>query len=265
MRNRDTVLKSIGKSEDRLMMAKLLDKAEVAARSGRFTHSDFLDPHQASLAERILSSCGYGDVVFQGGYAGAERVVAVFLPDYADEDECSRYPETILSVIEVLPNDGSELTHRDYLGALMGLGIKREVTGDIIVGSGKSSLIVFNEIAEYIAGNLTKVGNTGVSLKITELADMAIPEPKAAQIRTTVSALRLDSVCAPAFGISRSKAAELIRAGKVNLNWETVQNADKQVREGDTISMKGKGRAVLEVVGAKTRKDRFTILIKKLV
>jgi RNA-binding protein YlmH len=168
-------------------------------------------------------------------------------------------------VLEIVPNARIDLSHRDYLGSLMGLGIKREVTGDIIVTEDKCSIIVLNEIAGYIAGNLIKVGNAGVSLKLLDIMDLSVPEPKAAEINTTVAALRLDSFCAPAFGISRSKAAEFIKAGKVKLNWEITLNTDKAVCEGDTISLKGKGRAVLEKIGGRSRKDRLAIHIKKFV
>lgn len=247
------------------MIAKLLDKAELAAKTNRLVHTEFLDPHQVSLAENVLSSLDVCDYTFFGGYPGAERSIAIFQPDFINEDEQEQFAGEVLKVLEVTPNAGGTLSHRDYLGSLMGLGIKREVTGDIIVTDEKCSIIVLSEMAGYISGNLFKVGSTGVSVTILDSADLTIPEPKAADIKTTVAALRLDSLCAPAFGISRSKAAEFIKSGKVNLNWQMTQNPDKAVHEGDTISLRGKGRAVLEKVGGRTRKDRLAILIKKFV
>lgn len=265
MRSRQELLKPIAKPEDRLALSKLLDKAEFTLKTNKPAHSEFLDPHQASLAERILASADACECGFFGGFPGAERVIAIFYPDFTTEDEKEEYSSYVLKVLEIEPNARGSLSHRDYLGALMALGIKREVTGDIIVKEEKCNIIVLSDIAGYIAANLSKVGNTGVSVSILDIMDLSVPEPKTAEIRTTVAALRLDSICAPAFGISRSKAAEYIRAGKVNLNWEMTQNPDKLVREGDTISIKGKGRAVLEKVGGKTRKDRLTISIRKLV
>lgn len=265
MQNKEIVLKSVNKPEDRLVLAKLLDKAELAAKTNRLVHTEFLDPHQAVLADKVLASLDVCDYTFYGGFPGAERAVAVFRPDFIRDDELEQFIGEILKVLEITPNARGSLSHRDYLGALMGLGIKREVTGDIIVSEEKCSIIVLSEMAGYIAGNLFKVGNTGVSSTILDELDVSVPEPTVAEIKTTVAALRLDSLCAPAFGVSRSKAVEFIKAGKVNLNWETVQNPDKAVREGDTISLKGKGRAVLEKVGGKTRKDRLMIYIKKFV
>ena len=259
------MLKSISKPEDRLVVARLLDKAGFAAKTNKLVHSEFLDPHQVSLAEKVLESLDVCEYAFYGGFPGAERAIAIFRPDFTSDDEQEQFTEGILKVLDIVPNSRGGLSHRDYLGALMGLGIKREVTGDIIVTEEKCSIIVLSEIAGYIAGNLFKVGNTGVSLTVLDIMDLSVPEPKAAEIKTTVAALRLDSFCAPAFGISRSKAAEFIKSGKVNLNWEMTQNTDSAVHEGDTISLRGKGRAVLEKVGGRTRKDRLTIQIKKFV
>lgn len=265
MQNKDGVLRSIGKAEDRLAIARLLDKSEFAGKTRSFSHSDFLDPHQINLAEKLLPSLNVCEYSFYGGYPGAERAIAVFRPEFADDEDLSEYLNGSLKVIEITPLARNNLTHRDYLGALMSLGIKREVTGDILVKEEKCNILVLNDIAGYIAGNLEKIGNTGISLKISEITDLNVPEPKTREIRATLSTLRLDSLCAPAFGISRSLAADFIKAGKVQLNWDVTENPDKAVREGDTVSLRGKGRAVLEKVGGMTKKDRISILIKKLV
>jgi RNA-binding protein YlmH len=279
MHTREEMLRSINKPEDKLVLAKLLDKAGFTAKTNKPAHSEFLDPHQTNLAERFLTSMDTCEYRLFGGFPGAERVIAAFYPDFLNEDEREEYNETILKVLEIKPNASGSLSHRDYLGALMSLGIRREVTGDIIVEAEKCSIVVLNDISAYIASNLFKVGNIGVNMAIIDIIDLSIPvtgcmgkqliksttSREVTEIKTTVAALRLDSICAQAFGISRSKAAEFIKAGRVNLNWEMAENPDKLVREGDTISLKGKGRAILEKVGGKTRKDRLAISISKLV
>lgn len=265
MRNREELLRSVQKPEDRLILAKLMDKAEFTSKSHKPSHTEFLDPHQMNLSERVLASLEDSDYEFFGGYPGAERGIVQFYPEYMGEDEKEEYGGTVLKVLEITPNARGGLSHRDYLGSLMALGIKREIIGDILVEEEKTSIVVLAEIAGYTASNLTKVGNIGVHTAILDIMDLSVPEPKTAEIRTTVAALRLDSICAPAFGISRSKAAEFIRAGRVTLNWEMILNPDKQVHAGDTFSLKGKGRAVLVQVGGRTRKDRLGITIRKLV
>lgn len=265
MQKKEAVLKAINKAEDRLAVAKILDKADVAARSHRLVHTDFLDRHLADLAEKVLPSLKTCEYTFFGGFSGAERSVVLFRPEYASDDEMETFQEGILRIVEITPLARESLSHRDYLGALMSLGIKREVLGDIIVTDEKCSVVVLSEMADYIAGNLFKVGNMGVRLKVSDIMELSVPEPKSSEIKTAVAALRLDSICAPAFGLSRSKAAELIKAGKVQLNWEIEINPDKAVLQGDTISLRGKGRAIIETIGGKTRKDRTTIFIKKLI
>lgn len=258
------ILKTISNADDRLMMARLLDKAELAEKTYKITNSDFLDPHQMAVASKMLANAGVCGYSFNGGYPEAERTIALFVPEFSDDTEQDQYIKRLLKVIEIVPKVLG-LSHRDYLGALMGLGIKREVIGDIIVDDDRCSIIVLSDIAEFIAGNLLKVGNTGVTLAIKDISVLTGHEARVKEIRATVAALRLDTVCAQAFGISRSKAAELIKAGRVNLNWETVQSSDRSVGEGDNISIRGKGKAVLDKVGDRTKKDRIAVKIRKYI
>lgn len=263
MFNRDLILKRAGRPEDRLLLSKILDRAELSGRIGKPVHTDFLDPYQQSLAEKAFEGVENPECDFYGGYTGAERVVAVFRPGFyePEEDEYEAY----LKLLSIRPNSREGLTHRDYLGSLMGLGIKREKTGDIIVAGEACSIVVLSEIAEYIAGNLAKVGNTGVSIETGSTQGLIAPEPKVREIKATVASLRLDCVAAPGFGISRSKAAEYIRAGRLSHNWVATESPDRPVREGDVLSIRGKGRVVVETVGGRTKRDRIGIVLKKSV
>ena len=141
-------------------------------------HTEFLDPHQVSLADKVLASFNICEYSFFGGYSDSERAVAIFYPDFTSEDELKEFQYGIFKVLEITSNARENLSHRDYLGALMGLGIRREVTGDIIVSDYKCSVIVLDNIASYIEGNLFKVGNTAVEVKVLDLMDLVLPEPK---------------------------------------------------------------------------------------
>jgi RNA-binding protein YlmH len=165
--------------------------------------------------------------------------------------------------VEVISREA--LTHRDYLGALMGLGIKREKIGDILVSEETCSIIVLNEIADYIFYNLDKVGNTRIKTVITDVDELVSREPKLKEISATVASLRLDCIASAGFGISRSKMVDFIKGEKVNLNWDGVSNPTKQVKAGDTISMRGMGRLVLDSVGGTTKKDRIKVVLKKYI
>lgn len=262
MLKKEQLLKRINNPEDRLLVSKLLDKAELSEKTGGPAHTGFLDPRQQSLLDKALEGIDI-EYDFYGGYVGAERAIAIFRPDFYEPEDDER--NAYFRVLNLRPNKREGLTHRDYLGSLMGLGIKREKTGDIIVAEDVCSIIVLSEIADYISGNLTKVGNTGVSIETANTDGIKAPEPKVREIKATVASLRLDCVAAPGFGMSRSKAAEFIRAGRLSLNWAETENPDRAVKEGDVLSIRGKGRVVVETVGGRTRKDRIGIVLKKFV
>jgi RNA-binding protein YlmH len=208
-----------------------------------------------------LSGCEDIEYGFEGGYTGAERAVAVFYNDFSNIDAYD--PKSFFKLVNINLNGRDNLSHRDYLGSLMGLGIKREKTGDIVISGEHCDIVVISEIADYIFYNLDKVGNTKVNVQIKDLDEINVPEPKVREISVTVASLRLDSVSAPGFGMSRSKVVDFIKAGKLNLNWEMTDNPDKLVKEGDNISIRGKGRLVIKKVGGKTKKDRTGIILKK--
>jgi RNA-binding protein YlmH len=264
MINKDVILKRVIKIEDKLIVSKILDKAAKSENIMMITHSDFLDPYQKSIVERAFADLKEINYKFEGGYSGAERVIVIFSPNFMSFDEFGNN-EIPLSVLHIGVNSRNELTHRDYLGALMALGIKREKIGDILISEESGNIIVIDEIADYIKYNLDKIGNSKVAVEIKELNDIFVPEQKVKEIRTTVSALRLDCISSAGFGISRSKTAEYIKADKVSLNWESTENLSKQVKEGDTISIKGKGRVVLETIDKVTKKGRTAITMKKFI
>ena len=197
--------------------------------------------------------------LFYGGYEDAERVILINLPDYARLAD-----HNPLTVIRACKADGSrELTHRDYLGSLIGLGIKRELLGDILVREDGADIIVLSDIAEFILSNYCKAGRTALSLSQHPVSELIVPKIKRTRITDTVASLRLDSVTASAFGLARGKAAEAIGGGIVFVNHLEVTKPDFQVKEGDKITLRGKGKACLTEIGGRSRKDRVYITIER--
>ena len=168
---------------------------------------------------------------------------------------------SVLSVIHISGRNLEKLTHRDYLGSLMGLGITRENIGDILVEPSGAFIFVKREIADYIINNLEKIGRCGVKTIVCGCDEADIPKPKLREVNSTVSSLRIDAVLSAAAGISRGRAAEMIVQVLVSLNWEEINSTSKQVDEGDLISVRGIGRMRLERVGSLTRKGRIGITI----
>jgi len=262
--NKEVILRGISKAEDKLLVARILDKYTLSQKIMSYTHSDFLDPYQQNVVRKCLEMSGIRDHVFYGGFSGAERTVVVFCPYYMPENIESEF-SGFFEILKIKPNTRENFSHRDYLGSLMGLGIKREKIGDILVREDFTFVVVLKDIADYIRINLTKVGNARVEIDIVNPDELDILEPKVKEISSTVASLRLDSVASAGFGISRSKTADLIRGEKVAVNWETATNPARLVKEGDTISIRGKGRVVVEKVGNTTKKDRIHILLKKFI
>ena len=251
--------------EDKLLVAGVEDKFRQCSRQYRVTHTDFLDLRQRSMAEKLCRQLqGEGQdmrCAFSGGYCDAERTAAVFLPDYADEEE---EIGEIFSVVRVKTAPGGrKLTHRDYLGSLTGLGLKREKVGDILVSDSGADIIILREVEDFISFNYSKAGRNSLKTDIVPLSELYIPEQKTEMIKDTVASLRLDNVISSAFRMSRSKAAEAVRAGLVFVNSAQSEKIDMQVAEGDKLVLRGKGKAYLREIGSKTRKDRIYISIER--
>jgi len=264
MKNREQILKSVSKNEDKLFIAKLFDKAYKSERTGSITYSDFIDPYQKLLVSKVLLNNINTKHLLFGGYEGAERVIVIFCPDFIDCNDISLFSK-LLKFIKVTAYGEHVLTHRDYLGALIGLGIRREKVGDILVDGNTASIIVMGDIAEFVELNLTKVGNTSVNAEVKDIDELEVCEPKTKEIKATVASLRIDCIASAGFGISRSKIPEYIKSERVNLNWEPVNSPSKQIKEGDVISIRGRGRIIVENITGTTKKGRIGVLIKRLI
>lgn len=263
----------VNMKEDQFLLGQIEDKIAQCENKYIVTHTGFLDSHQQSLARIYCRKNGVPVFeqepaqeafpptrsIFYGGYEEAERVILINLPDYAML--CDYDPLTVIRACR--PDGGRELTHRDYLGSLVGLGIKRELVGDILVREDGADIIVLSDIADFILMNYCKAGRTNLSLSRHPVTELAMPQQKRTVVSDTVASLRLDSVIASAFGLSRSKAAEAISRGIVSVNHVEVTKADFQVREGDKLVLRGKGKACLTEVGGRSRKDRQYITIER--
>lgn len=196
---------------------------------------------------------------FFGGYENAERQILSVSP-YELED--AEFLIGILN-IEVQTGIGKALNHRDYLGAIMGLGIERNTIGDIILYPSGAYVFVEMSMIPYIRSQLNSIGRyQKVQIQEIELKDVQIEKPKFKAIESTVSSLRMDAVCASAFGISRTTCVKLIQGDKARCNGLVIGASDL-VKEGDTITLRGYGKAHLKSVNGRTKKDRVHITIEK--
>lgn len=258
-------------TDDKLLISKIEDKARQCSENSMITNSDFLDMHQKSVVASLRLP--YPDVrmVFYGGFDGAERTVAVFLPDYIEDelsDHFSAVPEDDpLTVIELTKDKFSPaLSHRDYLGALMGLGIRREMTGDIIVSENGCRMAVLSKMAPFILDNLGKAGRGTLKGRILATSE-AREGTKATGIPEsfTVSSMRLDSVVKNAFSVSRGDAAEAIEGGVVFVNDIECTKPDRKIVSGDKIVFRRKGRIIVGDCSGISKKGRVIVNIIKFI
>ena len=260
--DRNNIAKIAQTQEDKLLLAKLWDKISAGMRKEIPAATCFLSPREQELA-RYLFGDAPGLHAF-GGYEAAERKMLVYLPEYLEEDWL--YSEdSPVRCIRTTYFAADELSHRDFLGALMGAGIGRETVGDICIGSGSCDFFVTEDIAPYVEQNLLSAGRTKLSTCPIALADAQIPEPETKEIHDTVASLRLDSIISSGFRIGRSLAAQHIAAGRVAINGLPCEKADKAVGEGCKISVRGLGKILLRTVGGQTKKGRISITIDRYI
>jgi RNA-binding protein YlmH len=254
-----------GEKEDRLALARVLDRAEQAQNRNIPAGTDFLTPQQLLLALDLLRQAGVPEDRFlrMGGYDGAERAILLFLPDWLEaEDAADQSP---LRCLRAAYRAEEKLTHRDLLGSLMGLGIVREKVGDILVGPDSADLIVLDTVEAFLLQNWCSAGRARLTVTELDPRHLHIPAAKWEEVRDTVSALRLDAVASTGFKMARGKAAALIESGRVQVNWRECTKPDKLLTAGDTVSARGFGKFELTEVGGVTRKGRTSIVLKRYV
>ena len=260
--DRNNIEKIAHSAEDKVLLAKLWDKINAGIRRNIPANTSFLSPRELELAKYLFGN-EPGLYAF-GGYEDAERKMLVYLPDYLDTD--SLYEEdSPLVCLRATYFEKDDLSHRDFLGSLMGAGIARETVGDICVGKGCCDFFVTAEIAPYILQNFISAGRTKLHLDQIPLREAQIPEPEVKEIKDTLASLRLDSVISSGFRIGRSLASQYVSAGKAAIDGLPCEKPDKTVAEGMKISVRGLGKIKLVSVNGRTKKDRISVTIHRYV
>lgn len=243
--------------KEQLTIAKIADKINKYKKTGNICSTNFLDPTEILESENIVRDFPY---CFFGGFEDAERKILVV---GADEEEKAKEFIEILTIELLDTKSDKTLSHRSVLGSLLGLGINRDVLGDIIIKKGRADFFVTTEIARYILQNLDFIGREKVKVYKNSYDQLLRVESLAQELKTTVASLRIDAIISSALGISREVSSKLIQNQKVKLNYKLIENTSKQIKEGDKISVRGYGRIELTEIVGETRKDRIRILLKK--
>ena len=246
--------------EEILLQKRFGELSRAAYNRGIVTFSDFLNLNELNILHTTPKnqfSCRYETF---GGYAFSERQMAAFLPDAIYHEY--QYSIPTIEITSSSKKFAEELTHRDYLGAVMNLGIERSKIGDILTLEGSAVLFVKEELAGYITDQLTRVRHTVVK---TALLDgfQADYQPEYETIKGTVASVRLDTVLSLAFPMSRSKLTGYIEGGRVFVNGRLITSNGYRLKEGEIISVRKMGRIIYDGILSETRKGRYMISVRK--
>ena len=245
--------------EQRVLLARILDRQQRAEQRGVPTHTGFLSPAEQAVSADLLMAAAPGQGILFGGYPDAERKLWAFLPNWLDEETWRAGEDCPVRALAVSVPPMAELSHRDYLGSLMGLGITREKIGDILLTEGGAQVMVLGETLPILLSQWEKTGRYPVTLTPLPL-DRVTPVPgEVKKVRATAASLRLDAVLAAGFSLSRSRAGELIRAGRVMVDHWPCEKTDRTVEPPAVLTCRGLGKCVLTDAGGTSRRGRIVL------
>ncbi len=243
---------------EKWLLARAQDITLLAQKYSSPRWSGFLTAEEQTIILSQKEMPPDVSIRFDGGYSEAERRVMVAFPDWMGEEEAP------IAVLRISGRGIEMLSHRDFLGAILNLGITRDKVGDILVGN-PAYVYVLEDIESFIRLNLSKIGSKGVTVQSVPREDVVFPEERFEEITSTVPSLRTDAVLAAALSKSRGEVLRLMEAKKVAVNHLLALSPAKPLAEGDRISVRGFGKFVLLEIGGLSRKGRRYIKLKKFL
>ncbi len=237
--------------KDNLFFSKLEDAVRLCQIRMKPYFFPFLSERKQAISEEYLKRTGFENYFFYGGYEQSERKMLALCPH-------NTFPDFPVSAIEFRFRSADNLTHRDFLGSLMSLGIERETIGDILVENGRAVVFAKSELRDYIVSQIYKVGKIGVKAFDADLSDL--PQGMGVEeLLLTVTSMRLDNIVAAVTGLSREKTKNIILSGNVSCGFIQSSNISREIKVGDTLIIRGKGKYILQTVEGQTKKGRLKI------
>lgn len=248
--------------EETMLKKRLIDLSNQAFQRDIVTFSDFLNLNELNILHTTPKNEYAARYETFGGYDLSERQMVAFLPDalYYEYE----YPLQAVEIRPVNHKFAEKLTHRDYLGALMNLGLERSKFGDVLVEDDRAVVFVCEEISGFVVENLTQVRHTVVTGSLREISEISYA-PKFQELKGTVASVRLDTVLSVAYPMSRSKLTAYIEGGKVFVNGKLITSNGYRLKPGDIISVRGMGRVQYGDILSETKKGRCFVTVKKYI
>lgn len=240
--------------ENSELIKRAEDLSARCRRSGRLTQTNFLTPAERYQLESWAKRGGC-EVIFSGGQEGCERTAAFFLPEWMDTEsfDVSEY----IRAIRVTAYFGTP-GHRDYMGAVLGMGVGREWIGDIRVDGDEAYIFCLPGVERHLV-TIDKVGRCGVKAVAVELSEVPEPVRQVKNVSFSVMSMRLDAVVGGMFDLSRTEAAKQIAYGNVSVNYSVSEKPDLAVKPGDVVSLRGAGKGTVTGTGGTSRKGRLFV------
>ena len=244
--------------EELMLQKRLIELSKIAYQRGIVTYSDFLNLNELNILHTTPKQEFFSCYEVFGGYEFSERQMVSFIPDALCFEK--EYPITVLKIAPVQKKFSEQLSHRDYLGAIMNLGIERSKIGDIILEEDSAILFVHRSLKDFITEELSRIRHTTVLVKEIE-EECVFTQPNTKEVKGTVASLRLDSLLALAFAPSRSKLIAYIEGGKVFVNGKLIVSNGYQIKENDIVSVRGLGRFQFKECLSETKKGRYYVAL----
>lgn len=262
------ILNDYRDKDDKILLAQILDKVESIENKNKIEHTDFLDLAKIELVQKFINKIKIENYMSYGGFEQAERKMFVIYPENFNSVVVEKNLSNIIQIVRIeLPDDlKGKYTHRDYLGAVIKLGIKREKVGDIIVDDSGADIIVDKDISKFLLENLGELTRFSKStITIENIEDLRPVEIKKEEFEIIVSSLRLDNVISELARCSRNKALDIINMERVFINFECETKKTKQIKTGDMVTIRGKGRFFVKEIVGQTKSGRTIIKIERFV
>ena len=244
--------------EELMLQKRLIELSRLAYQKGIVTYSDFLNLNELNILHTTPKQDLYARYETFGGYDYSERQMVAFLPDALCYDYL--YPISTLKIAPLQKKFSEKLSHRDYLGSILNLGIERSKMGDILVEDDYAIIFVHKTLESFMLEEVTKIKHTSVMLTVEDNASFSYT-PEFKEIKGSVSSLRLDSLLSLAFSSSRSKLVAYIEAGKVFVNGKLITSNGYQIKENDIVSVRGLGRFKYIETMSQTKKGRYYVTL----
>lgn len=259
------ILKDYKKQEDKLLLAQILDKVVLVEKRQSQEITDFLDMYQIALVKNFLRKIQWDSYQLFGGYEEAERKVLILNQELNLENSPKEDGKDLKIIRIILPKEEQgNYTHRNYLGGIVKVGMKREKVGDILVSDEGADIIVKTESAELLKRELeTLTRFEKAKIEVKDLKALKKQEIKVEEISIIVPSLRLDNFVSDLARTSRSKAVQIINSERVFINGQNETKVSKQVKMGDIMTIRGKGRFVIKEITGTTRSGRSIVKIEK--